>query len=151
MATGILNCGVRTEADAAIALLGDHIENKSVPLRTSAIVGLGLAYVGSQREDVTALLLPILSEDSNSMEIVSLTALSLGLINVGSCGFDVTNEIMEVLMQRDESALDEKWARFLVLGLALLYTGMRVAAIALQFFDIFLQVARTGPRRLSKL
>lgn len=39
LATGILNSGVRTEADAALALLGDYVGNKSIPLKTSAIVG----------------------------------------------------------------------------------------------------------------
>jgi 26S proteasome regulatory subunit N1 len=39
LATGILNSGVRTEADAALALLGDYVGNKSVILKTSAIIG----------------------------------------------------------------------------------------------------------------
>jgi hypothetical protein len=39
LATGILNSGVRTEADAALALLADYVGNKSIPLKTSAIVG----------------------------------------------------------------------------------------------------------------
>jgi hypothetical protein len=39
LATGILNCGIRTEADAAMALLCDQVDNKSVLLRTNAIVG----------------------------------------------------------------------------------------------------------------
>ena len=56
LATGILNTGVRTEADAAMALLAEYVDNKSVPLKISAIVGLGLAYAGSVREDLQALL-----------------------------------------------------------------------------------------------
>ena len=39
LATGILNSGVRTEADAALALLGDYVGNKSLLLKTSSIVG----------------------------------------------------------------------------------------------------------------
>jgi 26S proteasome regulatory subunit N1 len=41
-ATGLLNTGVRTEVDAALALLGDYVDNKSIPLKTSAIMGWGL-------------------------------------------------------------------------------------------------------------
>ena len=98
LATGILNCGVRTEADAAFALLSEHVESKSVPLKTGAIMGLGLAYVGSQREDVSAHLLALLTDDSNSIEIISLAALALGFINVGSCNGDVTSSILLVFL-----------------------------------------------------
>lgn len=38
-ATGLINCGVRTESDAPYALLGEHVENKSVLLKTNAIMG----------------------------------------------------------------------------------------------------------------
>lgn len=123
LATGILNTGVRTEADAAMALLAEYVENKSVSLKTSAIVGLGLAYAGSAREDLQALLLPIVADDESSMEIVSLAALALGFIYVGSGDGEITGTILQTLMERDNKQLDEKWARFMSLGLALLYIG----------------------------
>lgn len=126
----MLNCGVRTEADAALALLGEHVDNKSAMLKTSAIVGLGLAYVGSQREDLAALLLPLVADDTNSMEIASLAALTLGFIFVGSCNADVTMTILQTLMEREPSQLDEKWTRFMILGLALLYLGRQDASDA---------------------
>ena len=123
MATGILNCGVRTEADAAQALLAEYLDNKSLLLRTSAIVGLGIAYAGSQREDLASMLLPLVSDEDLSMEIASLTALSLGFIFVGSCHGEITSTILQTLMERDSQSLDQKWSRFMVLGLALLYLG----------------------------
>jgi 26S proteasome regulatory subunit N1 len=124
LAIGILNCGVRTEADAALALLGDYVENKSVPLKTSSITGLGLAYAGSHREDLSALLLPSVADDGVSMEIASLASLSLGFIFVGSANGEITSTILQTMMERDDKALEEKWARFLALGLALLYLGL---------------------------
>jgi 26S proteasome regulatory subunit N1 len=39
LATGILHAGVRSEVDAAFALLSGHVESKSVPLKISAIIG----------------------------------------------------------------------------------------------------------------
>ena len=39
LAIGILHACVRSEQDAPVALLTDHLENKSVPLRTMAITG----------------------------------------------------------------------------------------------------------------
>jgi 26S proteasome regulatory subunit N1 len=105
--------------------LGEYVENKSVPLKTSAIMGLGLAYVGSHREDLLPLLLPHVADDGVSMEIASLSALALGFIFVGSENGEVTSTILQTLMEREDKALDEKWARFMALGLALLYLGER--------------------------
>ncbi|KAF8999058.1 armadillo-type protein [Cyathus striatus] len=128
LATGILNSGVRTEADAALALLGEHVENKSVPLKTSAIIGLGLAYAGSHREDILTFLLPHVADENASMEIASLAALALGFIFVGSENGEVTGTILQTFMDkfdRDDKSLDEKWARFMALGLGLLYLGLQ--------------------------
>lgn len=126
-ATGILNTGVRTEADAALALLGEYTESKSVPLKTSAIMGLGLAYAGSHREDILPFLLPHVADDTGTMEISGLAALALGFIFVGSENGEVTGTILQTFMDKfdreDDKSLDEKWARFMALGLGLLYLG----------------------------
>lgn len=123
LATGILSSGVRTEADAAMALLGEYVENKSVSLKTSAMVGLGLAYAGSHREDLLALLLTHVADDGVSIEIASLAALSLGFIFVGSGNGEIASTVLQTLMEREDKQLDEKWARFMALGLAFLYLG----------------------------
>ncbi|TCD68746.1 proteasome regulatory particle base subunit [Steccherinum ochraceum] len=123
LATGILNTGVRTEADAALALLGEYVDNKSVPLKTSAMTGLGLAYAGSHREDLLAILLPHVADDGVSMEIASLSALALGFIFVGSANGEVAQTILQTLMERPDAQLEEKWARYMALGLALVYLG----------------------------
>lgn len=106
------------------------MESKSVPLKSGAIVGLGLAYVGSQREDLSALLLPIAGDEGNSMEVASLATLSLGFIFVGSCNGEIAGTILQTLMEREDEALNEKWTRFMVLGLALLYLGRQDACDA---------------------
>ena len=104
-------------------LLAEHVENKSVTLRTSAIIGLGLAYAGAQREDIQGLLLPYVADETLSMEIASLSALALGFIYVGTGNGEITSTILQTLMERDPKQLDEKWARYMALGLALLYVG----------------------------
>lgn len=126
LATGLLNSGVRTEADAAIALLGDYTTNPSLPLKTASIVGLGLAYAGSHREDLLALLLPAVADEASSTEIAALSALSLGFVFVGSGNGEITSTILQTLMERDEKSLEDKWGRFLALGLALLFVGKYV-------------------------
>lgn len=52
--------------------------------------GLGIAYAGTQREDVLAHLLPVLSDTAAPAEICALAAISCGLIAVGSCNGDVS-------------------------------------------------------------
>ncbi|KAH9477972.1 26S proteasome regulatory subunit rpn-1 [Psilocybe cubensis] len=132
-ATGMLNSGVRTEADFALNLLSDYTENKSVPLKTSSFMGLALAYTGSHREEVLALLLPHISDDV-TMEIASLASLALGFVFVGSKHGEVSDTILQVLMEKatkeGDKSLDEKWARFMALGLGLLYLGQQDASDA---------------------
>ncbi|KAG8688769.1 proteasome regulatory particle base subunit, partial [Ceratobasidium sp. 423] len=130
LATGILHCGIRTETDAVIALLADYVENKSVPLRTCASIGIGIAYAGAYRQSLAELLLPLVADETLSMEVSSLAALAIGFIFVGSCNGEVAMTILQTLMEREESALNEKWTRFMILGLALLYLGRQDASDA---------------------
>lgn len=132
LAIGILNSGVRTESDPAMALLCDeaYLDSKSPHIRISAIMGLGLAYAGSQRVDLLDLLLPIVSDTSLSMHVSAMAALSLGLMFVGSSNGDITSTILQTLMERDDSQLKDKWGRFLALGLALLFIGRQEDADA---------------------
>lgn len=60
------------------------------------------------------------------MEISSLAALSIGFIFVGSKNGDVSTTMLQTLLEKHEGGdkgLDEKWAKFFALGLALLYLG----------------------------
>jgi 26S proteasome regulatory subunit N1 len=104
-ATGLLNRGVRTEADAALALLGNYVDNNSVSQKTSAIMGLGLAYSGSHREDLLSLLLPHVADDGVSMEIALLSTLALGVVFVGSGNEEVAGTILQTLRGRISSLM----------------------------------------------
>ena len=67
------------------------------------------------------------------MEVISLAALALGFIFVGSANGEIAGTILQTIMERlepDESQLSDKWARFLILGLALLYVGRQDASEA---------------------
>ncbi|KAI5477625.1 26S proteasome regulatory subunit [Pseudohyphozyma bogoriensis] len=130
LANGLIHSGIRTEMDAALALLSEHVESKSVPLRVAAIIGIGIAYAGTQREDIREILLPAISDTSVSLEIAAISSLALGFIFVGSCDGDVTMAVLQTMMEREEKELKEKWGRFLSLGLALLYLGRQDASDA---------------------
>eukprot|EP01113_Clastostelium_recurvatum_P033314 TRINITY_DN438_c0_g1_i4.p1 TRINITY_DN438_c0_g1~~TRINITY_DN438_c0_g1_i4.p1 ORF type:complete len:922 (-),score=259.73 TRINITY_DN438_c0_g1_i4:160-2925(-) len=123
LGVGIITCGVQSEVDPAIALLAEYIDNTNGNMRIGAILGLGLAYSGTCREDVRDMILPVLEDSSASMEVMSIAGLALGLIFVGSSDGDITQGIMTCLMERTETDLASAHARFLVLGLSLLYLG----------------------------
>ncbi|KAI1826515.1 armadillo-type protein [Xylaria intraflava] len=126
LAIGIMNSGTRIDSDPALALLGDtdKLEHKNPLVRTAAIMGLGLSYAGSQREDVMDILLPIAMDSSQDMQISAMAALSLGLVFIGSANPDISEPFISLLMDEDrKTQLTDKWARFLVLGLGLLFFG----------------------------
>ena len=81
LACGIVNTGVRNPADPAMALLSDYVLNDKNIIRTGAVFGLGLAYAGSNREDVIQLLLPVFADSKSSMEVVSHCAYSFRDVN----------------------------------------------------------------------
>eukprot|EP00057_Strongylocentrotus_purpuratus_P008602 XP_011663076.1 PREDICTED: 26S proteasome non-ATPase regulatory subunit 2 [Strongylocentrotus purpuratus] len=130
LACGIVNSGVRNECDPALALLSDYVLHNNNVMRIGAIFGLGLAYAGSNREDVISLLLPALADTKSNMEVVGITALALGLIAVGTCNGEVTSTILQTLMEKTKLELKDNFARYLALGLALTYLGKQEAVEA---------------------
>ena len=69
------------------------------PLLISAS-SLGLAYAGTHRADLLALLSPILADGDASMEVLALTSLSLGFIFVGSCNGDIAGLVLQTIMEK---------------------------------------------------
>nr|NVI77511.1 regulatory particle non-ATPase 1 [Cucujiformia] len=131
LACGIVNCGVRNECDPALALLSDYVLHNTNIMRIGAIVGLGLAYVGSNREDVLKLLTPVFSDSKSNMEVIGMAALACGMIAVGSSNHQVTSTIMQTLMEKSESDLKDTYARFLPLGIGLCLLGKQEGADAI--------------------
>jgi 26S proteasome regulatory subunit N1 len=127
LACGIVNCGVSNECDPALALLSDYVKHKSVNLRLTATMGLGLAYAGSAREDVLVAVSPGMDSDL-SPDVVGLTALSLGLIAVGTGHGELTESLVQTLLDREGTEVTSTWNRFLALGLALVYLGRQEGA-----------------------
>lgn len=126
LAIGIMNSGVRIDSEPALALLGDadKLEHKNPLVRTASIMGLGLSYAGSNKDEVMDLLLPFVQDSSHDMQITSMAALALGLTFVGTSNSEISEAIVETLMDDGrKSQLTDKWVRFLALGLGLLYLG----------------------------
>lgn len=133
LACGIVNTGVRNEVDPALALLSDYVHHTNSTMRIGAILGLGLAYAGSNRANVIDLIGTVFSSDKKvgaNAEVMGIAALSLGMISVGSCNADVTGILLQTIMERSETDLKDTYARFLPLGLGLVYLGRQEAAEA---------------------
>jgi hypothetical protein len=102
-------------------------------------------------------LVPILNDAKASLDVIAFTAISLGLIYVGSCNEEVAQALIFALMDRSESELEEPLARLLPLGLGLLYLGKQVIcwAVSVFFFFSFLSLAycngQPGSSKLSPL
>jgi 26S proteasome regulatory subunit N1 len=126
----LVTSGVRHESDPALGLLSEYVEGNTLIHRVASIIGLGIAYAGSAREDLLDLLLPLVSDTGLTMELSSLAALSLGLIFVGTCHGDITSTILQTMMEREDAALKDTYAKFMGLGLALLFLGKQEASEA---------------------
>ncbi|GLT86845.1 hypothetical protein SLE2022_049590 [Rubroshorea leprosula] len=123
LGVGIVNCGVKNDCDPALALLADYIGKDDPSIRIGAIMGLGISYAGSQNEQIRSILTSILNDAKAPLDVIAFTAISLGLVNVGSCNEEVAQAIIFALMDRSESELGEPLTQLLPLALGLLYLG----------------------------
>ncbi|AEO66836.1 bd0b05cb-c933-4012-967a-7e9d31197940 [Thermothielavioides terrestris] len=126
LAIGIMNSGVRLDSEPALALLADNdkLNHKNPLIRVAAIMGLGLAYAGSEKEEILTYLLPLISDTSQEMRVSAMAALACGLVFVGSSNSEAGEAIIMTLLDDErKSQLTDKWSRFLALGLGLLYFG----------------------------
>lgn len=133
LACGIVNTGVRNEVDPALALLSDYVMHANSTMRIGSILGLGLAYAGSNRTDVIDLITPIFSAEKrigSTNEVLGIAALALGMISVGSCNSEVTATLLQIIMERTETEFRDTFSKFLFLGLGLVYLGRQEAAEA---------------------
>jgi 26S proteasome regulatory subunit N1 len=147
LATGILNSGVRMEADPALALLGEaeNLHHSSTSMRLASIMGLGLSHAGSNNEKLLELLLPIVEDSSLDMQLSAMAAVSLGMIFVGSSNHQVSEAIANTLMDEDrQKQMKDKWTRFMALGLALLYFGRQ------EEVDVILDILKAIDHPMAK-
>ena len=147
LAVGILSSGVRNESDPALALLSEYLDSTSIHIRLAAICGLGIAYAGTQKEELIDILLPLASNTDSTADIteVSLAALSLGMIYEGSCHDEIGSSLVQRLMEATDIELNHTSSRFLCLGLGLLYLGRNENA------DVMLEAVRTVEHRYNML
>lgn len=115
LAVGLVSANVRHEVDPTLAMLQEHITSEVPCRRHGAITGLGLAYAGTQKEEIKDLLLPILMDGEVSADTASLAALSLGLTFIGSADEDLSVALLQVMLDRNETGDATKEPLFQIL------------------------------------
>lgn len=147
LAIGIMNSGVRIESEPTIALLGDadKLHNDNPLIRTACLMGLGLAYAGSSKDEVIELLMPMITDSTQDMQISAMAALACGLIAIGTSHAEVSEAIITTLMDDErKNQLTDKWTRFLGLGLGLLFFGRQ------EEVDVILETLKAVDHPMAK-
>mmetsp|Transcript_18831 Transcript_18831/g.52512 ORF Transcript_18831/g.52512 Transcript_18831/m.52512 type:complete len:900 (-) Transcript_18831:154-2853(-) len=144
LAVGIVNCCVQNENDPAYALLFESVDKENTAVRLGAILGLGLAYAGTCKEEVQELLVPIVIDSDVSMEVAGFAAVSLGLVFASTQQEDCAQALLQALMTRSDHELSEPYAKLMCLALGLLFLGKQDAV------DATLEVAKTLNETISK-
>jgi 26S proteasome regulatory subunit N1 len=86
----------------------------------------------------------MLADSTAKIDEVSFAALSLGLVWVGSCNNDIAEAIVNILHDRPEEDISNSLARFLCLGLGLLFLGKGEAS------DIFMETVKAVEHKIGK-
>lgn len=129
---GVVNCGVLNECDPALALLSAYVEHQTDLLSRAAIIGIGVAYAGTNKAEAINLLLPAILDTSTArLQLSCLAALSAGMIAVGTMNVEVTSRILQTMLERPVSHWNNTFSKFMPLGLALACLGKQEEAEAI--------------------
>ena len=131
LALGLTMCGVKSAFDPALGLLSDHVNSAQREVRLGAILGLGYAYAGTQRDEVKELLVPFVADSDQPLEIQCFASFALALVFAGSKDEDISEAMVSCLMEKDEKQVAEPCLRFLILALGSLFLGQQEAADSL--------------------
>src|SRR5437762_2075574 len=111
----MINSTVHDENEPALAMLSEFLESDKPLLRVTSIMGLGIAYTSSNRDDLKELFLPIVSDASNDLQLSGMASVALGQIFIGQ-GAKADNEIaltmLQTLMDMDPEQHKSPWAKF---------------------------------------
>lgn len=121
---GVVNCGVKNECEPALALLSSYVEHSTDVLSRAAIIGLGVAYSGSMKQEAITCLIPaILDLSTSRLQHACLAALSSGMIAVGSMNSQVIATIVQTMLERPATHWNNTFSKFMALGLGLICLG----------------------------
>ena len=123
LAMGILHSNIQSDPDLCFALLEEHVDSASIPIKIAAMNGMAMAYAGSQRLEVTEKLMPYVADDLNTMDVGAMAALGLGFVWAGSGDGEIASSILQTMMEREPEQLESDWVIFMCLSLGLVFLG----------------------------
>lgn len=116
---------VRNEIDPALALLGDYVTSSSEELQLGSVLGIGLAYAGTARQDILQLLLPVI-QNSKVVKTLGIASLACGLVSLGRNNNELSDLILTKMIESNGSdVLKSPYMLLAALGVALSYFGTR--------------------------
>lgn len=127
---GIATAGVRDNLDAALAINLEALEAPEAAVRIGALMGLGIGYCATSREDIIAQVVPLAVDSSLELELCAHACLCLGMVFAGTGNEEVTEAITQALMERaaiDPKQLDDPVSRYMGVALGLLFLRRRNA------------------------
>jgi 26S proteasome regulatory subunit N1 len=129
---GMVSSGITSEMDGAFAILSERLaEAPDNNVKISVILGLGFSYAGSAREDLFELLSPYASSSEEHLEVSAFAALALGMVFVGEKADTVSGSILDGLLSRTETDLNNSLSIFFGLAIGLLFLGRGEACEAM--------------------
>ncbi|GET90268.1 proteasome regulatory non-ATPase subunit, putative [Leishmania tarentolae] len=144
LASGIVMCGVKNPFDPALGLLSEQISAQETEVAIGAVLGLGYAYAGTRKEDVKELLIPLLADSEQKLLVQCMAAYALATVFVASADEDISETMMNCLMEVPESKLKEPCMRYLILALGCMFLGRQEAA------DTLLDATRALPVAIQR-
>ena len=126
LACGVVNARVKNDCDPALALLGEYLTDNKNVLAKASIVGLGVAYAGSSKQECLQLLQPVILNTSiEKFELSCLASLSSGMIAVSTLDGELVTTIIHSIMELSLEQMNHKFAKFMALGLGLTCLGRK--------------------------
>lgn len=144
LASGIVMCGVKNPFDPALGLLSEQINAREDEVAIGAILGLGYAYAGTRKEDVKELLIPLLADSEQKLQVQCMAAYALATVFVASADEDISETMINCLMEVPETKLKEPCVRYLILALGCMFLGRQEAA------DTLIDATRALPTLIQR-
>eukprot|EP01086_Lenisia_limosa_P017495 TRINITY_DN8744_c0_g1_i1.p1 TRINITY_DN8744_c0_g1~~TRINITY_DN8744_c0_g1_i1.p1 ORF type:complete len:733 (-),score=193.11 TRINITY_DN8744_c0_g1_i1:52-2019(-) len=101
LAIGVMSTGCVNDCDPAFALLTTALDNENLTDNEmiSCIAGLGIAYSGQRREDVSELLMKYMGSDI-TLKVAATASLALGMVNCGIGVGEASDTLLMTILDR---------------------------------------------------
>ena len=123
IALGMCCSGVVDESEPAMALLSENLESEDQNVKLGSVIGFGLAYANSQKDDIKEMLMELIYNDEVSLELNVNAALALSLVYVGQKEGEAIESILTTLYVIPEDKMKKKELLFFGVALALNFLG----------------------------